>query len=253
MKYILTCCLLFILSSCNPVEEKTVTGSIRTPDEFRWKNSPGKLYLTDSDIDADVDAMADEWNRHFFDPLIRTDLAPNGVTQFKKSFTTIEEAHDGYNAIYLVPETYWPSNSTGALGVTILLGRTNNYGQYIIEEADIIVRKARLTNYDAQTIILHELGHFMGLQHQTSYSSIMYESIYPGQVKNRPLNSDLNLLARLYNLPYGSIPQSPRLPVQDGTGELKRMVLELGADQTCRHLIDGKVVKSHSVKLKHFD
>lgn len=250
MKNVICCCLLLLLSSCYEAQEKTTTSSMRTPHEYRWESLPRTLILADlpNEYEKYVDDMADKWSDKFYKTLINTTSTAYANANFVKNFSTIEGLRDGHNAIYLVKAINWPAQSQGALGVTILLGKTNENGQYIIQEADIIIKD--VLAYDAQTIIVHELGHFMGLNHSSDSKSVMYPTIREYQFKHTPSNEDYKDLAKLYGLPMvgGAVPHRAQA-VKPGTGELQRLVIELGADMNCRHLLDGELIESHTVEL----
>lgn len=252
MKHVLTCCLIFLISSCYKVEEKTTTSSIGKPNSYRWKSLPRPFYVSSSfnnEHESDIGEMISAWNN----PLKKTLLSghPHNAagSGFQDSFTSIEEiTTDKYNGVYLVHNDDWPTTKE-SLGVTILMGRINDHGQYIIEEADILIRDN--SGYDFKTVVIHELGHYMGLQHRPERKSVMYGSISSDEIKHAPIDVDLKDLAKLYRLSYGATPSSPHeLPTLEGKGQLYRVIIELSADMNCRHYHDGVVVHSHKVLLK---
>ena len=248
MKHILTCCLIFLISSCYKVEEKTTTSSVKSPDSYRWKSLPRPFYLSSTIINEenDIKHMISAWNNPLNKTLLQAYLYTDpGSEGFKDSFTSIEEiSTDKYNGFYLVHNDDWPT-SKESLGVTILMGRVNNHGEFIIEEADILIRD---TNYDFKTVVIHELGHYMGLQHRPERESVMFGSITSVEEKHSPTAVDLKVLARLYNLSYGVTPSSPKdLSVPEGKGQLQRVIIELSADMNCRHYLDGMEIHSHKI------
>lgn len=254
MKNIWTCCFILLISSCYQVKEKTTTSSIGSPTSYRWKERPKTIYLTPSLESDQVDhiyAMASKWNTPVNTALLNTALSSEISVNFQEDFNSIESiSTDGHNGVYLVDDTLWPKDSDHALGVTILMGRVNDSRQYIIEEADIIIRK---TDYDFKTVVIHELGHLMGLQHRPETSSVMFGSIKKTDKKHTPTSLDLADLTKLYNLKTsggGVTPQSPSRPVAAGKGQLQRVIIELSADMKCRHLMNGIEVYSHQVDLK---
>ena len=261
MKFFLTCCSLLIIASCYKVEEKASSASISAPQYFLWGGSfPKNVYYSTSVVtqyQTDTEAMITQWNEVFKKPqktFFQSNTTQPTSQSFSDQFSGISSINDGFNTVYLVDDEFWPTQSATALGVAILLGRMNKYDQYIIEEVDILIKTNR-PQYDAQTIILHELGHFLGLKHlDLGYSrkseTVMYPAIAEGEEKHTPTEIDVNNLAKLYGIPS---PYSAKIPrkreIAPGQGQLKRMMIELNADMNCRHILEGVEVHSHQVKL----
>jgi hypothetical protein len=106
----------------------------------------------------------------------------------------------------------WPSElPDGALAVTQLFGTRRNIGsstEYIeINHADILVNYDSdfeyftTYGYDLQSVVLHEMGHFVGLFHENSApeESVMYPSISRWPPNRLPKQNDINNLKKLYN------------------------------------------------------
>src|SRR5690606_29778361 len=143
--------------------------------------------------------MSQEWN-NLFPTHHFISVEGHPTLNYEETFTTIEAvSRDGHNAIYLVSSNDWPTSSKTALGVAILMGRVNDHGQFIIEESDILIRKEN-SSYDPETIIIHELGHLLGLQHQyidrdLRNTTVMYPSIAIGEQKKTPTALDKKTIA----------------------------------------------------------
>jgi hypothetical protein len=177
---------------------------------------------------------------------------------------------DSVFGIYKV--TKWPKDiPDDALAVTQLFGRRYNVGEdneYVrIEHADIMVNyqyRFKTTDagdgFDLRTVILHELGHFLGLQHidtrEPKESSVMYPSITSSEIKIVPQTRDRDALADKYGITQaltasgmtgGSIEYRPR---NNDPGKETRILIELKASGECQHKIDGTLVGRHQVKLK---
>lgn len=80
----------------------------------------------------------------------------------------------------------------GYRGTYTYLMETNccpsEYGMSIIEaDIDINVSKdfgTASTSFDTQTVMTHEIGHLLGLDHTDNPSTLMYESVERGQIKS---------------------------------------------------------------------
>lgn len=135
----------------------------------------------------------------------------SGSTAEKNTFN-LNNFQDDVMGIYKV--TSWPSElPQTALAVTQIFGTRKNIGSSSesiqINHADILVNYQNFSfthnsgyGYDLQTVILHEMGHFLGLYHEeTSTSdSVMYPSI-SRYISNRiPKDKDILNLSNKYGL-----------------------------------------------------
>lgn len=155
----------------------------------------------------------------------------------------------------------WFSNvSSSALAITQFFGVVSSGlgGQYIeLTHADIIVNYdnygGRLTmdnnplvEFDLPTVVLHEMGHLMGLCHENKKPSIMAPYYLTTQQSLQAFDADiikdiyvdnaitpLPLLAKNMN----ALKSKPGTEVQG--------IIELRSDGKCIHSIDGKVVYEH--------
>jgi hypothetical protein len=194
---------------------------------------------------------------------------------------------DGILGIYKA--TTWPSDvSEDALAITQLFGRRYNVGEateYVsIVEADILVNyKPGLygftydtvdngPGYDLRTIVLHEMGHFLGLQHIPTYdyrpdsesnlgraaykeTSVMYPSVSSIEQKRIPQTKDINALVNKYNIGSGATPamvaSADRYrPQNNDPGKNVKIVIELRASGECVHKENGAVIRRHQLNLK---
>lgn len=195
---------------------------------------------------------------------------------------------DGVFGIYKA--TTWPSDvSDDALAITQLFGRRYNLGavnEYVgIVEADILVNYQPGINafdydildngidegFDLRTIMLHEMGHFLGLQHVATYSnrpdadlglgyaaykltSVMYPSISSMEEKRIPQTKDINALVNKYNIGGGGAPAMVAAnafqPTNNDPGKNVKIVIELRKSGECVHKEDGIVTRRHPFKLK---
>lgn len=106
---------------------------------------------------------------------------------------------DGFNRIYKV-EMYPIS--------TIAYNRyffTYIGGQRVLQESDINVNAARAwvngyspTAFDVKSVMLHELGHTVGLGHSQNESAVMYRSFSEGEIRDTLTTDDINGVRSLY-------------------------------------------------------
>lgn len=276
MKSIFICSLLFLVAACFKVDEKVSTSNISKPDYYMWNRAfPQNIYLADgydnrtcnnqnSDICENEDVsqstfitelMASRWNNLYSNITFIELKDVNPPADFKKKYSSIKEVNsDGYSGLYTLSSAEWQAAgfASSTLGVTILLGRTNQQKQYIIQEGDILINNRTSNSYNLGTILLHELGHFLGLQHlepKDKSSTVMFPRISEGDIKQTPTSLDKQTLAGLYQITGSTGQNSRHREIENGTGSEIRVIFELGADKTCRHLINGELVHSHTIDL----
>ncbi len=217
------------------------------------------------DLDADgrnpMEQMMNAWNASttnytFFDI--------DNLTTSNKDYTSLTSfKSDGEFGIY--KSTDWFSNvSSSALAVTQYFGYRRNAGsssEYVeLYHADIIVNyrdhsftlDASDNNaYDLHTVILHELGHFIGLAHESDYSSdaIMLPYLGRSESKRALATKDADNIRSLYNvstLSAGNFALKARSFFTDQEpDEAIRGVIELRANGKCHHYINQKLTHIH--------
>lgn len=272
--------LLFLLlaSACvQKSEEKTSTaGSSTAPYVWSGNAFPQNLQISADFSNDEVSAiteMSTAWEsaiqnkKDFFSIGART-------PEISGSVGGLDQLYDGVLGVYKTSQ--WPSDvSASALAITQIFGRRHNIGsssEFInIEHADILVNyDVHLfdttddgAGYDLRTVILHEMGHFLGLQHKSTTSSrsqsVMYPSIFSYETKRDPKQVDINDLASKYGISLGSggaaaaaMASNEAAPqyVPQGAGEAIKILIELHADGKCVHKIDGVPVEHHHVDIK---
>ena len=158
------------------------------------------------------------------------------------------------------------------LAITQFFGKRvnpNTDSEYLeLIHADIIVNYSGEFNfstngdavgtYDLQSVILHELGHFIGLGH-TNYdeTSIMVPYLDPGVEKRGLYPYDNTTVNNLYDLKTESsaIALNAGAFVISGMAindkkepsktEIVQGIIELMASGECNHYIEGELVHSH--------
>lgn len=278
MKNVLFLAPLFILMSCQPtktVEPEASSGNINVYAPYMWATNafPRTLKISNSFSGtevAQIQAMSTQWEtslenkKNFFNNTDRT----NEVSSSSMNLDSLGD--DGVMGIYKIQ--YWPEElSGGALAVTQLFGRRYNIGstnEYVrIEHADILINDNDYSfrtddtvgsNYDFRTVVLHEMGHFLGLSHNlSSSSSVMYPSINTSASKRVPHNYDIIDLADRYNISLSSssagaiVAEKPVYkPAPNDPGQMVKIMIELRADGNCVHKENGKELYRHTLVTK---
>lgn len=286
MKLLALLSLTFVIVACNSSgtsEGDVSSGNINIHAPYIWGNKsfPKKLLISDAFTMAETDTIKEmslAWktavnNTNFFDHT--SDTTPEISHKIKNMDTFLDSTFGIYKS------NNWPLTkiSGGALAVTQLYGIRQNIGdsnEYVdIRHADIIVNdhyynfytnsvKDNRIGYDAghfdlRTVILHEMGHFLGLGHRPySDDSIMIESVGENSTNRIPTSLDkqdiadkygMNLFTKTSGFAAMSIQDDYYKPTSDKNQEV-RIVIELRADGECVHKENGVVVKRHSADIK---
>lgn len=273
-------CVLIVIGSaaCTPTkteENVTSSGNISSTAPYMWStySFPRDLKISQDFNDTEVTQirqMTSAWElalsnkKDFFSDTERTPEVSS------KDLNLDALGEDGVSGIYKI--THWPIGlSGGALAVTQIFGRRYNVGQmneYVrIEHADILVNENlydfRLddskSNYtfDFRTVVLHEMGHFLGLSHKYG-TTVMIPSVNPMTVSRAPTSSDASDLAQKYGiLPSTASPASAMTtkPVEyksspGDTGERVKILIELNVDGECLHKENGVLIGRHTIENK---
>ncbi|HAZ12681.1 MAG: hypothetical protein A2X86_11205 [Bdellovibrionales bacterium GWA2_49_15] len=149
----------------------------------------------------------------------------------------------------------------GALAITQFFGvrRSTASGQYLeLQHADIILNyrdytfnsdTEDFTSYDLPSVLLHEMGHFVGLRHEYStYESIMRPSLGSYETERQLYPADVHNLKVNYNVPEIQALSAIRAsaitsPVNEE--EIVQGRFELRANGQCVHFINGQQTGTH--------
>ncbi len=238
--------------------------------------------FTGSDDDSNgynpVEQMYDQWNDStsaatFFKipAAAASNLNYADLTSYRDSEFGIYKSHS------------WFSNvQSSVLAVTQYYGYRRNAGtssEYIeLSHADIIMNyrdynfnfsASSSAAYDFHSVILHELGHFLGLSHTSSYSinSVMQPSLSITGSKREVTTYDKASIVELYGGSSALVAETSGLSVSRSAASVNKTItlpkaarqisddgeihglIELRADGECRHKINGKVVDTHHVSI----
>lgn len=189
-----------------------------------------------------------------------------------KNASSLDHFNDNVLGIYKMTRKL-PKYPSRTLAITQIYADRMNYGgkSYLaIRHADIIVNYAEFSfssnssfgSYDLPTVILHELGHFIGLNHYTKGQemSIMAPSIDSYTQIHQPFQKDTELVQKLYEDKAGQGQQVQgrsiaSLSTSEDYSKMEKPVVEergiriihlLTPDYRCKHIVDGKVVHEHA-------
>jgi hypothetical protein len=259
--------LLAILSSCaKQVEEEIAleykaSNSSQAPSSWKSSAFPLKLKIStafNNDEKSAVQDMGGAWMESLNDSL---HLFDTSETTTETNFNNLDKYDDNTLGIYKI--TKWDKSLPGsALAVTQLFGRKRNLGkddEYIeITHADILMNYDNFDfatdgsfGYDFQTVVLHEMGHFLGLYHSNGDKSlsVMYPSISSFTVNRLPKQLDADALADKYStqakaMPARALASANASENEEETQEVQ-IILELHADGMCTHKINGHTILKH--------
>ena len=190
-----------------------------------------------------------------------------------KSVTKLTDYRDETLGIYKM-HSRLPDYQDRALAITQIYADRINYAgksYFNIKHADIVVNYADYTfssessfgSYDLKTVILHELGHFVGLNHFQSPGepSIMEPSIDSFDQIHYPYPKDVELIQANYqpgetttsairsiaslstNKYQNESDKQYDLPKVEEEGV--RIIHMLKADKSCEHYVNGQLVHKH--------
>lgn len=249
--------ILILLIGCSYEEENTLSyrefsssNMSKLPGRWPINSFPLRLRISEDFTDEEIAALqeqADSWEMaiddelDFFDydfPLIEN-LEPRNSNDYKD-----HPSQGSYLGIY--KSSNWPKEfGEGTLAITQFFGLIAHDGhrEYVlITHADIILNyqwfrfsnDPGLLEFDFRSVAIHELGHLLGLPHNSVdlSDSVMWPSL-PRYTKRRELSyHDEQNIKRNYRLPTG-----PVIIRNLRQGQRVRGVIELKANGKCIHSI----------------
>lgn len=252
--------MILLVISCknDPVgpNNKIQLGASMGGTQMRWvRSAPLEIAISDAFTDPEA-ALIEEMMTAWDTPLtswqaftLPTSVTPNIDTG------SLESYRDQSVGIYLA--TNWPASlGSDTLAVTQYFGFTRNSGAYIeITQADIIVNNFDFSysitddpfpaEYDLPSVVLHELGHLLGLRHNSNSLSVMAPYIFGGTLERTLYDIDKSNIHLNYSQ-FGVAPlQGKALSFDTASDEPIHGVIELRRDGSCHHFENKKLVSKH--------
>ncbi len=267
--------MLILFAACNSKTASVTSGSVSQTAPYIWdgpnfpKNVKISTAFTDPGETAKITEMATAWDSamnnqvQFFNFIIGTE------SEKTNSISGPNQLRDNVFGIYKAANWPYPEYPD-ALAITQIFAIRYNSGssnEYVaIQEADIIMNDENFDfdtggfDYDFRTVLLHEMGHFLGLQHKprdyNRNNTVMYPSIYSYETKRIPQTIDKQDLSEKYNIvlpltaggsAITSDPVSYTKKPGDA-GEVVKVILELRANGDCIHRMDGVETERHHIR-----
>lgn len=193
-----------------------------------------------NDENIAINEVANNWSAPFVDKNMQVFNLESD--QNKNSISDLNNFNDNTLGIYKIYD--WNSElPPTALAVTQIYG--NQVGnEIIIYHADILVNYDNFSfsddfgyGHDLQTVIAHEMGHFLGLYHDYSSvdESIMYPSITRFTINRAPKEKDIENIKSKYRLHSTQSTKSYVVGEQVSKPVLIRQYLFANGD--CKHSI----------------
>lgn len=285
---------LLNFTSCGKIEDSKELSSVEllattqngTPLVGKWASFPLSLNISDS-FENEVEALRGEdedgneivvnelesvliqdmsalWDQARGDDQTMIEFTSNGENLDKPNLD--DYLNDGEMGIYRKTDNWFSTISSQSLAVTHYSGFVDSVGVRVLQHADIIVNdynfdfssnpNGEAGKYDLPTVILHELGHLLGIDH-LSGKSIMNSNLSPasGDRKRVVEFKDSQALRDIYGLPgfeQGST-GSAAMMAHMGVGVVEPLgpgtpfvgTSELRANGDCVHFENGKKVFTH--------
>lgn len=221
---------------------------------------PAKYYQSDSD-NIIID-MKKAWDDSVEDQQL---FSFSQLTAPNKDLSDLRDYRDGQMGIYF-SESWYQEVGSQALGITQFFGTRRNRGtssEYIeLAHADIIINLSLnnmvwdnndISGFDIPSVILHELGHFLGLPHEDSSRSAVMQPFLSVHHRYRQLfEADREAIKDNYQHSSSQrlnifALQSDRKAISSLPDQEVRGIIELRKTGECLHYLDGELIYKHSV------
>lgn len=205
-----------------------------------------------------IDRMAKVWADALTPTLTLFQLPMNtasgngsaNLTNYRDSEVGIYKSHAWFSNIsssaLAITQFYGIIQSNATLGTYLDLTHADIILNYRDFGSDFTYNGNSFIDYDVPTIVLHEMGHLLGLCHETNHNSIMAPYYFTTQRTLKAFDTSKIQALYLNNQNYA-------MKVNDGSdnalsapvGTEVKGVVELNANGICKHYINGKLVYQH--------
>lgn len=204
--------ILFLLVSCGTPPSFSVRNAHTSKDvtALRWRESrfPITIEFNSNDFDsiekrqAAINAV-NTWNEASGIELIKINFSDLSL---KEDFLDLDKYLKDNQITTLFPNIWPHENAPDAIAVTSYI--YDSTGELL--HADVLFNSnfdvdttGSLCCMDIETVLVHELGHFLGLRHiryEDDPYSVMNPAISSGELKRDLSRADIYILKTLYNL-----------------------------------------------------
>lgn len=268
LKYLFFLILIF---SCTP-KEKTTQDSVKKPIYYRWDisgllQSPLNVVLaqeflpkisteeTDTSGLNAIELMAKKWN--FAHPSLEFYNLPFTVGT-NRVFSNLDDYLDNEIGIYF-SEGWYRELSPNSLAVTQFFGKRKNVGTddeyFELVHGDILVNfrdfdyfaDSNTKTFDLLTVLVHEMGHLLGLPHSNNPTipSVMSPYLDRGEKRRELTEYDIETILKYYPASNPEVAAFSSLLNIEEAETLERYIVELKSDGNCLHYLNGQFLFSH--------
>lgn len=287
--YILSSLLLTLLLSCNPTEElkapqiadrnlpPSQASNSNTPVKWPAHNFPLKIHFSSFLKDQGFDLVLLENLGESWEVSIDNEI---DFFSFQSELTTHPDweklktySEDNVMGIY-GSTTWFPESSSSALAIAYSQGYMFNEGtpheNVQLINVDIILnfRDHNFADdgYDLPSVILHELGHALGLRHLFNAQAVMFPYLGRFTQKRDLADIDTDTIKNLYGLAEIETPpleilvapilasaisppqiKKDRKPVENTGPRRVTIIHELRKNGRCLHYYNGKLNLIHDI------